>query len=588
MIEHGLQEFEQEKTLADYVSMLRRRWKLGVSVFAGVFVVAALVAVLWPPTYRSTGTILIEQQEIPQDLVRSTITSFADQRIELISQRVMTTTNLLGIIRDHDLYADVFDTLPREAIIERMRGDISRNMISAEVVDPRSGRPTEATIAFTVGFDNRSPQLAARVANALTSLFLQENSQTRREQAAEASSFLADEARRLSQEIAGLEAQLADFKQENVNQLPELAQLNMQLFERTESEVTEIRRQRSVLEERRVYLESELAQLDPNRVFVDARGAAVLSPRERLRALQAELAGMEGVYSDRHPSVVRTRAAIAALERSLGITAEESADLLRDELVRLGSEREALLDRYTAQHPEVMRVDSQMSALEARIEAASGSAPADDDDADNPAYVQLRAQLEATGFEIASLSQREATARARLTDLESRLRQTPIIERDYYAMTRDLDTARLRYQEVRFGERSAQTAENLELDSKGERFTLIEPPLVPQQPVSPNRAIVMFLGLLLAGGLAAGVIAVREMFDGSVHSPQELTRLAAAAPLGVIPRITTEADRERRRRHMTIAAASGVACALVVLGLVHFFVMPLDEFWFRAARRLGV
>ena len=195
--------------------------------------------------------------------MRSTITSFADQRIELISQRVMTTTNLLGVIRDHDLYAGDFDTMPREAIIDRMRGDISRDMISADVVDPRSGRPTEATIAFTVGFDSRSPQIAARVANALTSLFLQENSQTRREQAAEASSFLSDEAGRLSSEIEVLEAQLADFKQENVNQLPELAQLNLQLYERTETEINEIRRQQDVLEERRVYLESELAQLNP-------------------------------------------------------------------------------------------------------------------------------------------------------------------------------------------------------------------------------------------------------------------------------------------------------------------------------------
>ena len=582
-----MDEFEQEKSLADYLAALRRRWKVGLVVSAGVFFVAAVVAVAWPPTYRSTGTILIEQQEIPQDLVRSTITSYADQRIELISQRVMTTTNLLAIIRDHNLYASDFDTTPREAIIERMRGDISRQMISAEVVDPRSGRPTEATIAFTIGFDSRNPQLAARVANALTSLYLQENSQTRREQAAEASSFLADEARRLNREIELLEGRLAEFKQENVNQLPELAQLNMQQFERTEAELAEVRRQRGVLEERRIYLESELAQLDPNRVFVGANGAAVLSPRERLRALQAELAGMEGVYSDRHPAVVRTRSAITALERSLGITAEESPELLRDELVRLRTEREALLDRYTAQHPEILRIDSQIAALAARV-AAAGASAGTDQPADNPAYVQLRAQLEAAQVEIASLGQRETQTLARLAELEQRLRQTPIIERDYYALTRDLESARARYQQIRFGEQSAQTAENLELSAKSERFTLIEPPLVPQQPVSPNRAIVIFLGFLLAAGAGIAVIAVREMLDESVHGPHELAKLAAAAPLGVIPLIVTDEDREASRRRFKIAAVSGAVAAVVVLGLVHFFVMPLDEFWLRASRRIGI
>lgn len=585
-MEGHFEEFEQEKSLADYLAIVRRRWKSGLATFAGIFVVAALAALLWPPTYRSQATILIEQQEIPQDLVRTTITSFADQRIELISQRVMTTTNLLGIIRDHGLYAEDFDTTPREAIIDRMRDDITRDMISAEVVDPRSGRPTEATIAFTVGFDSRSPQLAARVANALTSLFLQQNSQTRREQAAEASSFMADEAERLSEEIEILAAQLADFKQENVNQLPELQQLNLQLYERAEAEINDIRRQQGVIDERRVYLESELAQLNPNRVFIDSNGDAVLSPRERLRALQAQLAGMEGVYSDLHPSVVRTRSAISALETSLGITAAESPEALREERLRLVGERDALLQRYTPQHPEVARIDAQVAALQTRIDAADESAS--NEPADNPAFVQIRAQLEAAELDSISLRQREAEVVARLAELEQRLRQTPIIERDYYAMTRDLDSARLRYQEIRFGERSAQTAENLELDAKGERFTLIEPPLVPQQPVSPNRAIVLFLGFLLAGGIGVAVIALREVLDHSVHSPRELASIADEPPLGVIPRIITDEDRERSRRRFTIAAVSGCAAAVVLLGVVHFFVMPLDEFWFRAARRIGI
>ena len=63
-----------------------------------------MLALAWPPTYRSTGTILIEQQEIPTDLVRSTVTSYADERVQIISQRVMTTQNLLEIIRRYELY----------------------------------------------------------------------------------------------------------------------------------------------------------------------------------------------------------------------------------------------------------------------------------------------------------------------------------------------------------------------------------------------------------------------------------------------------------------------------------------------------
>ena len=99
-----------------------------------------LLAMLLPARYRSSGTILIEQQELPADLVRSTVTSFADQRIQVISQRVMTTETLLKLIHRFELYADERGGESREELIERMRSDIDFRMISADVIDPRSGR----------------------------------------------------------------------------------------------------------------------------------------------------------------------------------------------------------------------------------------------------------------------------------------------------------------------------------------------------------------------------------------------------------------------------------------------------------------
>src|ERR1700757_3342409 len=104
---------------------------------AGVTFAAALtLALVLPATYRSTATILIEQQEIPQELVRSVITSFADPRVQVISQRVMTTQNLLTLIDRYDLYADMRQRVPREELLQKMRDDIAMKMISADVIDP--------------------------------------------------------------------------------------------------------------------------------------------------------------------------------------------------------------------------------------------------------------------------------------------------------------------------------------------------------------------------------------------------------------------------------------------------------------------
>ena len=160
---------------------------------------------------------------MPLDLVRSMVSSYADQRIQVISQRVMTTDNLMRIVERYGLYKQELRTEPREAVLETMREDIKFAMISADVVDPRLGRPTKATIAFSVSYDSRSAQLAAKVASELTSLYLRENLETRKQMADDATGFLTTQAERLSKQIAELESTLAAFKEQNLHRLPELA-----------------------------------------------------------------------------------------------------------------------------------------------------------------------------------------------------------------------------------------------------------------------------------------------------------------------------------------------------------------------------
>ena len=582
-------ELQGERSLRDYVAIAKRRWRAAAISFAVVFVIGAGVAVLLPPVYRSTATILIEQQEIPQDLVRSTISSFADQRIQLIKQRVMTTSNLLNIIREHGLYADEIDRKPREAIIERMRDDIRMNVISADVVDPRSGRPVQATIAFTVSYDNRSAERAVRVANELTSLYLQDNSQTRRQQAAEASSFLADEAKRLSEEITQLEARLADFKQANVDRLPELAQLNLQLVSRVEQELDDAQREKAAAQQRLVYLDAQLAQLSPTRDSVTENGSIVLGPAERLRVLESNLASMRGVYKPDHPDVVRTEKSIAALRAELGVPADEREDLEK-ELTALRAQRAALLDRYSEEHPDVVRLDRQIAAATERLAAApekSGDPDPGSQRADNPAYVQLAAQRAGADLDLKSLGQKEAELRKKLADLENRLLQTPSVERDYHALARDLDNARLKYQEVSAKQMEAVVAQNLENGSKGEHFSLIEPPLLPQRPIAPNRWLILAAGLVLALGVGFGVVAVREALDGSVHGPRELERLTRMLPLGIIPVILTPDEQRAASRQRTRYAVATVSTLVALVVLAHFFVAPLDVLWFATLRRFG-
>jgi len=231
-------------------------------IVAGLAAVVALaIALLLPPTYRAMGTILIEQQEIPQDMVRSVITSFADQRVQVISQRVMTTQNLLSLIERYGLYPEIRQKEPREVLLQRFRNDIGMQMISADVIDPRSGRPTQATIAFAVSYQNRSPELALKVANELTSLYLSENLTSRTQLSEQTSTFFTEQSTREAARIAELDKDLAAFKEKHHDELPELAQLNVTSMERTEMELRDAENRLSALDSQRVLLEAQLAQI---------------------------------------------------------------------------------------------------------------------------------------------------------------------------------------------------------------------------------------------------------------------------------------------------------------------------------------
>src|SRR5262249_58077430 len=119
------------------VVVFRRRRRGFLMAAVAVLLLAAAAAIFWPPRYSSTGVILIEQQELPADLVRSTVSSYASQRIQVISQRVMTTDNLMGIIQRYNLYAERRKRRPREEVVREMRSDTALQMISADVIDPR-------------------------------------------------------------------------------------------------------------------------------------------------------------------------------------------------------------------------------------------------------------------------------------------------------------------------------------------------------------------------------------------------------------------------------------------------------------------
>lgn len=588
---------DKARELRDYLAIVARRRKALIVTFTVGIVATILVAVLLPPHYRSTGTVLIEQQEIPANLVQSTVTSYADERVQIISQRVMTTETLLGIIRRYNLYPRERERDTREELLKRMRKDVGLKMISADVIDPRNGHPTSATIAFEVSYTSRSPDLAAKVANELVTLYLNENLTNRTQIAEQATDFLRSEGDRINKHIIDLEAKLEKFKQKNYDRLPDLTQLNMQLLDRDEQQLLVAEEKQNSLEQQRVFLEAQLAQLKPDSAIFSDTGERILSSRDRLKMLRSQLAAARAKYAPDYPDVVTLQREVTGLEREVGDTPSITNDLQR-ELEEARSQLAEARKHYAPDHPDRVRLEREVMSLEAqlaastRADAAGGAAVAANaelapTEADNPAYVQIKAQLSATVDDLKAQSDEIAKLRAEAEGYQRDLSLAPAVAKEYDDLTRDYDNAQVQYQQIRAKQLDARTAQDLEADREGERFTLIDPPLVPEEPVSPSRALIFAAGILLSTGLAAAILRLLEKTDTTIRNRSDLMQLVGVPPLALVPRIWTESERRRTRRLGQLAAGGAVASLCAVLLLVHLFYQPLDVLWFSLARRLG-
>lgn len=525
----SLAELGIVKTPADYLALLKRRKTLLIGAVIAVFAISVVVAYVWPPVYRSMATILIEEPEVPSDLVQSTVTSYADQRIQLIKYRIMTTEKLTELMNRFDLYGDLRDNTPLTDIMMKFREDIQVETISAQVLDPRNGRPTKATIAFTVSFDNRSPQLAQKVANELVTLYLSENARERQGQAAATTNFLSQEAERLSVQIKELEGRLAKFKEENAGKLPQQLEANRQVLERTIELIDETTRRLEAERQRQSFLRSELAMLASS-LAQQSRSAPGDMSGARLRS---EIAGLRATHGSNHPMVLR----------------------LQNELARL---------------------EGPAQRTKAQPTGSAEAAPADEMVSADPLYVSLRAQLNTATTNIASLEAEKKVLTERLQAFQQRAMTTPEVERQYLSLVRDYDNARLTYNETKNKQLAAELSQSLEIERKGERFSLIEPPMTPTSPQPPTRLMIIGAGLLLAMGVGVGLVLLADVFDNRVYGARQLAALTGEMPLVVVPYFRTPG--EERRFVMTRAAAATGVVVLIALGLtgVHFRVVPLD------------
>lgn len=578
---------QQSSDIAYYIDVLRRR-KYQFIIPAGViFTMIVILALVLAPVYKSTATILIEDQDIPQDLVQTTVTGFIEERLQSISQIVLSHGNLLNIIKEFELYPDLIGKYTTEEIINKMREDIQLEPITAEVTNQYSGRPASATVAFTLSYEGRRPQKVAQVANVLTSLYLKENLKEREEKARTTFEFLELQLAELRSEILELESQIAIFKGDHGNELPELLIHNMNSMERLQRELDKVQEQIATLKNRKVYLEGQRASIDPQLKIFSNDGSRFSTAKEDLEKLRREYISLTSKYSARHPAVLAMKRQVDALE--LEVDAVQSFDIVKRQIRNKEQELAVLLKRYSAKHPEVVRLRREIDALNEKLGEVAledGLFEMSADQPDNPGYIQIETQIASTELEIAEAQRVYAELRDQYLKFQRRVVNTPQVEQEYKVLLRDYENAQIKYQDINTRLLSAREAKGLEQSQLAERFTLIDPPIVPEKPIRPNRLALILVGAVLSMGVGIGVGTFLEFMDRSIRRPEELSNIVKYPLLAIIPYWETEAEARAIVRQKWGSALIVLCVIVLVIAGVHFFYLPLDIIAIKFMRKI--
>jgi succinoglycan biosynthesis transport protein ExoP len=367
----------------------------------------------------------------------------------------------------------------------------------------------------------------------------------------------------------------------NIALLPESRSVTAAQIQRTETEIEKIDTQVLSTNESITYLEGQLALLEPH----GADEGDVMSPVRRLQSLHLQHSSLSSQYSPDHPDILRLKREIEILEKETGFIDTTSGQL--DQLNELRQVLSKLEPAYSSEHPDIKTLKREIAALEENIQAEKppSSTRMGNLQPTNPAYITLANQIETSKIRVRLLGVQKANLKEKLAKYEDRLLQMPRVEGEYRAMLRNYTNASSRLQDIKAKQTTAGIAQELEKERKGEKFTLIDPAVRPEKPISPNRPAIMFLSLILSLGAGIGLAVVAEGMNSAVRGAKGIIAIVHTAPLAVIPYLANAAEISRKRKKRIITIALVILSIIAVILLVHFLFSPLDVLWFRALRK---
>ncbi len=465
-------------TLDEYIEILRRRIWFVIIPFILIFAGACLFVLVTPKQYKAGTLVLVSPQRVPEAFVQATVTSKVEERLQSISQEVMSRTRLEQIITKYNLYEKQRNSLSKEELVDLMR----RN-IKVELPTKKDDKGY-----FTVSFIGSDPQVVTSVANQLASLFIEENLKIREQQAVGTTEFLASELAAAKEKLDKMEEAVTRYKRQYMGQLPEQQDTNIRVLEQLQTQNQRLGESLRAAQDRKLFIQKQMADME-------MPSAAAILPDGK-----------------------------TTVQTGIGGTYESQKDKLTREL-------EDLRLKYTENHPDVVATKKRLANLEKNKNSYDAGFRTD------PRYKEMKNQLALTDLEIKRLQDESASLSGQINKYLARIEQTPVREQDMAGLMREYQSTKAAYETLLKKNQEAQQAENLEKRQKGEQFRVVDPARLPEKPFSPDIPKTLLIGLLAALGCGLAAAFLREQMDRSFHDASDVEIALGLKVLATIPKI---------------------------------------------------
>ena len=497
---------------------LRRKWFI---IIPFVFCIISSFGVYkyLPKVYKATTMILVQPQRIPESYVRSTLTDSISERLNTISQEILSRTRLEKVINEFNLYADITKKFHMEEIVEMMRKKIEVNV-------PRPN-------TFSISFEGEEPRLVMLVTNKLASLFIEENLRSRESRAEGTAEFISKELLLSERELTKKESDLRLFKERNMGRLPQQLEANLRILEGLQQQINTTSQNSRAVEDRIVLLQNQIEQLRDRQSQREFPLTSIspqrnLTPREDIRmegipedpsviqldTFKRELTGVQSRYTENHPDVVDLKRKIATLEPKV-----------KELLKKRAYERE----RRLRERQDESIVESNLPAPPSMLDPAT-----------EMLITQYKDQLREARLEATRLKEEMINLREKIAQYQSRVEGTPKMEQEMVQLSRDYDLLKTNYQSLLDKKIQSQMAQSLERKQEGEQFRILDLARLPEKPISPDRNKVLLMGGIIGLVAGLGLAWFRESMDQSFHTVSDVESYLEIPVLATIPNLNKE------------------------------------------------